>query len=135
MQLSVQSRRDGSRSNWGRESYQIRTDQFGFGAIDSVLRFWDRHFNTESDFTGKMSNFFSSESEPTGADHLGFRLTLRYPLSGDRCHRTSDIEDQLNILPVTSDKTLLITFGIGVCAPHFKGSSQYTTVISTSTSV
>jgi hypothetical protein len=69
--------RDGNRSNWGWESYQIQTDQFGFNAIDWVLRSRHRREKGQSDSTGKMSDIASSESDPTGTDDVGSRSTLR----------------------------------------------------------
>jgi len=63
-------------SNWGWESHQIQTDQFGFGAVNSVPRSRDRDSNTESDSTGKMSDFSLPESEPTGTDDFGSRSKM-----------------------------------------------------------
>jgi hypothetical protein len=62
----------------GRESHQIRTDQFGFGAIS---RFGDTLSGLTLErpirFNWKMLDLASSESDPTGTEDLGSRLTLR----------------------------------------------------------
>jgi hypothetical protein len=62
----------------GRESHQIRTDQFGFGAISRFgATLSGPTLERPIQFNWKMSDLASCESDPPGTEDLGSRLTLR----------------------------------------------------------